>query len=217
MLRRLVSMHPNLGYELVHERPKLLHAARDAQHAIETMTYPATQQKKKTGSIMSVRSGQKIPYATFSQAKGNIDKFRELFPKAYLMHIIREPLETISSQVKTFNRKAEGCIKNYFSAVPLVHKYVISLPNSCTVCYENLVVRPQEVLASIYEWMGTKVSSDFIAKAVNTKDPWEWEGRIMPGLRYFDSIISKDRKLVLKKSHIDAIKSKKALKFTPDF
>lgn len=217
LLRRLVSMHPRLEYELIHERPKLLQAARNTQHAIDTMTYPATQQKRETGSTMSVRAGQKTPYATFSQAKGNIDKFRELFPSAYLMHIIRDPLETISSQVKTFNRKADGCIKNYFSAVPKVYKYVLSLPRSCTVCYENLVARPQEVLASIYEWMGATVPLYFIDRIISTRDPWEWEGRMMPGLRYFDSIVPKERKLVLKQAHIDTIKSRGSVKFIADF
>lgn len=217
LLRRLVSMHPRLEYELIHERPKLLQAAKNTQHAIETMTYPATQQKRETGSTMSVRAGQKTPYATFSQAKGNIDKFRKLFPNAYIMHIIREPLETISSQIKTFSRRADGCIKNYFSAVPKVHKYVLSLPNSCTIRYENLVARPKEVLGSLYEWMGEKVPADFIAKIISTRDPWEWDGRVMPGLRYFDSIIPKNRKLVLKKAQIDTIQSKGFVKFVADF
>ena len=217
LLRRLVSMHPRLEYELIHERPKLLQAARNTKHAIETMTYPATQQKKETGSTMSVRAGQKTPYATFSQARGNIDKFRELFPNAYLMHIIREPLETISSQVKTFNRKADGCIKNYFSAVPKVHKYVLSLPNSCTIRYKNLVARPRAVLADLYRWMGAEVPEDFIDKIISTRDPWEWEGRVMPGLRYFDSIVPKERKLALKQAQINTIKSKGAVKFIADF
>lgn len=217
LLRRLVSMHPGLEYELVHEHPELLEAAKNASHAIKTMSYPATQQKKKTGSTMSVQAGQKTPYASFSQAKGNIDKFRELFPRAYFMHIIREPLETISSQVKTFNRRADKCIRHYFLAVPKAYKYVLSLPNSCTVRYENLVARPQEVLSSLYEWMGEKVADDFISRVISTRDPWEWEGRVMPGLRYFDNIVPKERKLVLKKTQIDAIKSRGSLQFVADF
>ncbi len=217
LLRRLVSMHPSLKYELIHERPKLLQAAQNAEHAIKTMTYPATQQKRETGSTMSVLAGQKTPYATLSQAKGNIDKFRKLFPNAYFMHIIREPLETISSQVKTFNRRAEGCIKNYFSAVPQVHKYMHSLPNKCTIRYENLVARPQKVLSSLYEWMGEEVPDDYIGKVISTRDPWKWEGRVMPGLRYFNSIVPRERKLVLKKAQINTIQSKGLLQFVADF
>lgn len=217
MLRRLVSMHPGLEYELVHERPKLLQASKSSKHAIETMTYPATQQKKETGSIMSVRSGQKTPYASYKQAKRNIDKFIKLFPDAYIMHIIREPLETISSQVKTFNRRADGCIKNYFSSVPKVYKYASAFPNSCTICYENLVAHPKQVLSDIYTWMGASVPQDFISKVISTKDPWEWKGRVMPGLRYFDSIVPKERKLALKQAQIDTIQSKESVQFVADF
>jgi len=39
----------------------------------------------------------------------------------------------------------------------------------------------------------------------------------MPGLRYFDSIIPKERKIRLKQAHINTIKTKRPLQFVADF
>ena len=181
--------------------------ARDPGHAMEIMTFGAS----------SVRSGQKLPYATFPKAKSYIDKFLSLFPEAHIMHIVREPLETISSQVRKFKRQPRRCIQNYFSSVPQVHKYIKTFERSCSVCYENLVTEPHSVLDRIYTWMGQTVDSTHITKVISTKDHWDYNGRPMPGLRYFDSIIPKERTIVLKKSDIKAIKIQPLLGLETDF
>lgn len=207
ILRRLVSMHPNLEYDLVHEKWNLLRAAKNKKHANQIMTFKATQNKKRIGTVSSIISGQKIPYNNFLQAQKYIDKFLSLFPEGHLMHIIRKPLETINSQVKTFDRNVDHCIKNYFDSVPRVYDYTKQLPNSCQISYENLIDKPKEVLADLYRWMGQEVDPAHIERVVSTQDPWEHNGRILPGLRYFNNIIPKKREIILKKEHIQAIES----------
>jgi len=207
LLRRLVSMHPSLDYDIVHEKPHLLMGSNSVDEAYKSMTY----------GVSSVRSGQKIPYVNFSRAKLYVDKFRQLFPDSYLMHIIRNPLKSINSQVKSFGRKAPKCIKKYFTSVPLVYEYTRSMPRSCVVCYEDLVANPREVVAGIYKWMGQEVDPEYIEKVITTREHWEHNGRTMPGLRYFDKIMPPERDIVLKTKEVAQIKAKPELQYKGDF
>jgi len=217
LLRRLVSMHPGLKYDLVHEKRKWLMNAKTKEEALDVLTFDSNQAGKKTGGTSSVRSGQKIPYANFGTIKRAIDKFYSFFPEFYLMHIIRNPLTTINSQVKSFNRKPQQCIKNWFSSVPLVYKYARSKPNNCVICYENLVTEPKTTLEHIYKWMGQEVSGEYIEKVINTRENWDYNGRQMPGLRRFDSIIPPGRKLILESDIITQINSMPKFDYKADF
>jgi len=191
--------------------------AQTKEEALEVLTFTSRQAGKETGGKSSVRSGQKIPYANFKIITQTIEKFYSFFPNSYLMHIIREPLTTINSQVKSFNRKPDRCIKNWFNSVPLAYRYARTIPNNCVVCYENLVTNPEEVLGKIYEWMGEKVNEEHIRKVISTRESWEHRGRMLPGLRRFDSIIPPERKLILKPRIIAQIESKPKFKYEADF
>lgn len=206
LLRRLVSMHPSLEYDIVHEKPHLLMRANSTDEAFASMTYGAS----------SIRSGQKIPYVNFTIAKKYIDKFYYLFPHACLMHIIRDPLMAINSQAKT-GRKAQKCIPRYFASVPATYKYAKTMPQNCVVCYEDLITKPREVLANIYKWMGEEVDPDYLEKVITTKESWEYNGRTMPGLRYFDKIIPLKRDLIIKQNIINQIRAKPKLEYKGDF
>lgn len=207
LLRRLVSMHPSLESDLVHEKPWLLRDAQSIDHALETMTFVTS----------SIKSGQKLPYLTFHQAERNVKKFLSLFPDGYLMHIIRQPLETISSQVKTFRRKPKHCVHNYYASVFKVYDYVRSLPNSCTVKYESLISDPRTVLSKIYAWMGEEVGAEHIERVITTQDNWIYNDRAMPGLRYFKTIIPSNRKITLPPDIIENVKSRPLLEYIADF
>lgn len=205
MLRRLVSMHPELDYEIIHERRKLLMNSSSAKDAIKNMTYDATQAGKKTGSIMSVLSGQKIPYINYNQAASSVDKFVSLFPNAFILHIVRNPISAINSQVKTFNRNPNKCVNNYFNSVPNTKKMLEKRANVRTVLYEDVVSDPLNSVKSIYEWMGKPVNESYIDKVISTRDAWEFEGRIMCGLRNFDKIQNTKSKIVLSNDIINQI------------
>tara|TARA_B100001778_G_scaffold334029_1_gene344094 strand:- start:16302 stop:16922 length:621 start_codon:yes stop_codon:yes gene_type:complete len=192
-------MHPGLKYELVHERRKLLLDAKSREHAIKTMTYDATQAKKKTGAIMSIRSGQKIPYSTFKQARQSVKKMLSLFPEAKVIHIVRDPMGAINSQVKTFGHKPANCVNDYFDSVPVVSKWLPTVTDPYVVDYSKLIEDPINQASDIYAWMGQEVDRSYIEKALTSRDPWEHEGRIMCGLRYFDDIKPTESKVVLTK------------------
>jgi hypothetical protein len=210
-------MHPSLEHDLVHEKARLLQDARNVAHAVETMTFATMQRGKPTGASSSIKSGQKLPYATYAQAEGFIQKFLSLFPNGYLMHIIREPLETINSQVKTFKRNPTKCVENYYSSVLRVYDYIRTLPNSCTIRYENLVADPRKVLAGVYAWMGEEVDIEHIERVITTQQGWECNGRLMPGLRYFSTIVPRERKIILPSDVVREITFRPLIEYMADF
>ena len=217
LFRRLVSMHPGLDYALVHEKRKWLMNAKTKEEALNVLTFDSNQAGNKTGGTSSVRSGQKMPYTEFETIKEAIDKFYSFFPESFMMHIIRDPITTVNSQVKSFSRKPSRCIKNWFSSVPKVYKYARSKPNNCVVCYENLVTDPKTTLGNIYKWMGQEVSDEHIEKVINTREHWDCNGRQMPGLRRFDNIIPPGRKLILKPNIVTRINSMPKFDYKADF
>lgn len=199
-------MHPDIEYELVHENIGPLLKSKTREDAIDRLTYPATQEGNETGSIMSIRSGQKKPYTNFRNASKYIKKFISLFPEGHFIHIIRNPIDTISSQVRTFSRKPEKCIKNYFKSVPRVSDLLKSYKSVFEMKYEDIVLKPEETVYLLYKWIGSEVDPLFIEKVISKKDKWLYRGRIMPGLRYFERIENRVAKnIVLSSSQIDRI------------
>jgi hypothetical protein len=216
LLRRLISMHPNLQYELVHENIGPMMKAKTRGEAITNLTYPATQAGKKTGSTMSLESGIKMPYLNYSQAKKQIMKFLDLFigEGGSVIHIVRHPVGAIDSQMRTFKKKFEVCFKNYFEAVPNVSYIIKKLtPVSLEVSFTELLTNPSTTLTAIYEWLddpfGVKArgsyDKDYIDKVLSTKNPWDYRGRIMPGLRYFDSVGLKQSKTLMSAEQIEKV------------
>lgn len=224
LLRRIVSMHPMLKYELVHENPQLLLSSRSTEDALKKLTYPATQEGKKTGSIMSLKSGQKIPYTNYQNAFECITKFRSFFPKGSIIHIIRNPTDTISSQIRfrprTLKSKATkffrsiyylgifNCyMRKYFDSVPRVRSCLNTYENTLEIRYEKLIKDTVNEVSSIYRWIGNNVETSYIEKVISAKTPWEYNGRMMPGLRYFDKIENQIFKnIVLRNDQIETIK-----------
>jgi len=197
LLRRIVSMHPGLDYELVHENAKKLYSCQTRKQALRKMTYPGTQAGKRTGSTMSIRAGQKIPYMTLKEAKRAYKKFDSLFDTFRVIHITRNPVGCINSQVKTFNRDPSRCVRNYFNSVPQVSKLLADHPKILRVQYEDLVGDPRHEIARIYSWVGGEVSDEHIKAVMSIRDPWKCDGRVMPGLRYFDRIEKQKRRIIL--------------------
>jgi hypothetical protein len=207
MLRRIVSMHPKLKYELVHENSKDLLKSKSREQAIKILTYPATQEGRLTGSIMSILSGQKLPYTEFSSCRKYTKKFMSLFPEGCIIHIVRNPIDTISSQVRTFSKKTNKCVKNFFESVPKVRKFLNSFSNVLEISYEEIISNPKDTIALIYKWIETEVEPSHIEKVISKKDPWIYEGRVMPGLRYFEKIENRGSKnIVLSTKQINEIK-----------
>lgn len=206
LVRRLVSMHPLLEHELVHENIRPLLRARRREDAVRALTYPATQAGEQTGAMMSLRSGLKQPYLKFREGRRYVRKFVKLFPRGSVIHVVRNPFSVVSSQVRTFSMPARRAIRRYFRSVPRMRALVQTLDRHLEIRYADLMARPEESVASLYEWMGEEASSEHVTRVVTTRDPWEYRGRIMPGLRYFDTILDRPIQLEpLQQGHIERI------------
>lgn len=207
LLRRIISMHPHMPYELIHERPDLLMSSSTREEAIKKMTYPGTQEGKKTGTTMSIIAGQKIPYLTFERGSAYIQQFRKLFPESLIIHIVRNPVYAINSQIKTFHHKFDICVKNYFESVPKIVNLLFKMENVWFVNYENIIENPSSEIYELY----TKISSNtsnmatHIATVISTRRPWRSGDKVMCGLRYFDKIQNTNPQLVLSCDQIEKI------------
>lgn len=206
LLRRLVSMHPNMPFDIVHEQSRKLFNSSSKEEVIKKLTFKSKQKGIYTGGISSIKAGQKIPYTNFKVAKKSISKFDSIFNNFFIIHIIRDPVGAIGSQVRTFNRDVNKCISQYFSSVPMVNKYLEDFKNVLTINFEELLRYPFEQVKLIYTWLGSFNEDDtFINLVISTIEPWNYNGRVMPGLRYFDNISETKSNFVLEKKYIEKI------------
>lgn len=189
LLRRLVSMHPRMPFDIVHEQAAKLFKSGTKEEAIKRLTFKSKQAGVYTGGVSSLEAGQKIPYTSFKIAQKSINKFNSFFDDFSIIHIVRDSKNAVKSQVKTFKKNKGKCSQQYADSVPKVIKYLQSNKNVLTVNFENLLDNPLDEVRSIYEWIGDfNEGEDFLNKVTGTQEPWNYNGRTMPGLRYFNSI-----------------------------
>lgn len=182
-------MHPKIPFDIVHEQGKKLFTSETREDAIKKLTFKSKQKGVYTGGISSLEAGQKIPYTSFKTVKKSIDKFSHFFGDFSIIHIVRQPEGAVRSQVKTFKKKEGKCYQQYSESVPKVIEYLQSYENVLTVNFESLLDNPLEEVRSIYEWIGDfNEDNDFLNRVTGTKEPWDYNGRVMTGLRYFNSI-----------------------------
>jgi len=201
-------MCPVLKYELVHEKWRLLFKVGTKRQLIDRLTFPATQEGKLTGSIMSVSAGQKIPYTTFNRVKVIVTRFRELFPESTIVHVARNPLWCVNSRVKVFGADPKRSVRDFFDSVPKVLTYLAGQKEVVFVKFEDILQRPKEWIADVYTKMGWNRDDKYIDKVVGTRNPWLSGSRVMPGLRYFDCISDEPRKCILPSEIVSEITSK---------
>lgn len=210
LLRRLISMHPMMDYDIVHEEGGKFMKCISKKDAIEKLTFPSKQQGELTGGTSSILAGQKMPYDNIGFLKRYVTKFLDYFPDSLILHIIRDPVYAINSQVKTFKRNAPRCVTAYFECVPEARRWLNGKPNSHEVSYECLTDNPIEELKRLYSIMGEDVEEELITKIVTTKEPWLHDNKSMVGLRYFDSVNTRKKQdIVLKKNIKLMIEAKK--------
>jgi len=199
-----------MPFDIVHEQANKLFGSKTKDEAIKRLTFPSKQKGVYTGGISSLKAGQKIPYVNVQTVRKSIDKFNIFFDEFHIIHIVRDPIGAINSQVKTFKKNEDKCIKQYFDAVPKVTQYLKSFDNVKTISFENLLNSPLEELGSIYKWIGDfEQNNEFLHKVITTKEPWDYRGRMLPGLRYFSSIRFAKQNLVIKNKYVRKINSLK--------
>jgi len=196
-------MHPDLDNDIVHEPKKELMQANTREAAVALMTKKDT----KTGSFISPEAGIKIPYTSVHGADKWRTQYTRLFPDARVLHIVRDPVYAINSQVTTFGKNWQECFSRYFFCVPEVVEDLKG--RACTIVYEKLVNDPERAVKLLYDWMGGNASAEHIHKVCTTQEPWKHNGRMMPGLRYFNCIKNSST-LVLNQSQVERINKEKA-------
>lgn len=193
LLRRLVSMHPGLLYDLRHEDANPLLRAKTMEEFLKAGT-----RKSKEGGISCILSGMKMPYGGPEKVARIIRAIDGFLPGVRALHILRDPQEVLSSLLRVFHRNFEREVWSYFNNTPKVLEFLrTQVPDSMFISFTQLTEQPALVLDRVYTWMGEAASPEHIEKVISTKGPWEHNGRIMPGLRYFDRVMVKPNESVL--------------------
>jgi len=187
LLRRLVSMNPLLEFDLIHEKKKLL-KYKTKEEAIQNYKMKTKQAGQYLGSWSSIEAGEKLPYVDSKYIIKYTKKWKSFWPNSVIFHIIRNIGQCSVSAKRTFNKDIEQTKKSYKINVPKVREFLGQYNNVYEITFEELIDKPEETLKKIYGIMGSVPSDDYINKVLNTRNPWEYNGRKMCGLRYFDRI-----------------------------
>lgn len=194
LLRRIISMHPNIP-KIGHEKGSVFLNCDNRQEAIN--------------KLPNIKFGKKIAYISFKRIELYIEKYRNFFPKSLIIHIIRNPIYVINSQMQTFNKNFDKCLETYFKSVPLLNDYLLKLRNIYIIKYEELINNPFEEVSFLYYIIKQiEIPKDIIKKIISTKESWTLKNKKMCGLKYFDKIAPTNTKLILTKEQIMIIKNK---------
>ena len=177
MLRRIVSMNPELTHNLWNEKRRLLKFESKEQAEIGFVS--------KNNSILA---GEKIPY--YNNTGFIIDymnKMREYWPDTILLHIVRCKEDVIDSCFKTFERDKGITAKNYSNDVPIITNYM-NKHKGYNINYDKIIAYPKEQVKFIYDIMGTDVPESHIEKVNSRRNPWRHGNRTMCGLKYKERI-----------------------------
>ena len=189
LLRRIISMHPALEYELIHEKKRLL-KYKTAEDAVENYRMSVLQGGKITGATASIVSGEKIPYRDdLVFIMKYVERWKEFWPDAIIIHIDRDVEAMAKSAKRVFNRNVEETIRTAWENVYKVKRFLDTHTNVIWVAYENILANPYYFVKNLYSVMGDFNENDnYIHKVVTNKETWEYKGRVMCGLRYANGI-----------------------------
>ncbi len=97
-------------------------------------------------------------------------------------------------------------MKCYFNSVPKVKEFLKNDQLFYEIIYESLIMDVQSEIKKLYEWLGGEVDPNHIDRVISTKEPWEYKGRIMPGLRYFNKIENRiSKEIILNQNQIETV------------
>jgi len=185
LLRRLISMCPALRYDLLHEQWRLQTYAT-ASEAINNYRMPCRQAGKLTGGNASIESGEKIAYYdNWMRAIAYYNKWRCFWPHAKVLHIIRDPNDVARSCYNTFERDIKLTERAWEESVSTILNTTFDDKNCIVVSYEWLIENQTDALRSLYNIIcGMEYESPILHAIMETQEPWNYNGRVMCGLRY---------------------------------
>ena len=87
----------------------------------------------------------------------NVDNFFDLFPDAYLILLVRDGRAVVESEVKSFNRTYEGCMRTWRNGAQSIinfrDKYKQLKERYILIKYEDLVANEKEILSKIFNYL----------------------------------------------------------------
>ncbi len=99
-----------------------------------------------------------------------------LFPKSKILIIKRNPIDVLSSIIKTWNLNTLRDLNEYRNDILLaphrIQSFVLAQknnPNVCAVKYEDLLNNPKEMVKTLYQWIGLEYSDSVLQAANNEK------------------------------------------------
>ncbi len=202
LIRRIMSMHPSMKYDIVHEQANILMRCKSKKEAIQRLRVEKIP--------CSPEWGVKQPYRRLQRNVGLFNHYMNLFPDATVVHIVRDPLWAINSQVRTFKSKRNPghCIKGYFNCIGKFSEMVTKYPH-LTIDYDKYVADPFNQTKKLYEWMGEEVEDSLIEKIISSKMYWNHGDKKMVGLRYAEKVGPTNPELVLEDRIVKMIEAKK--------
>jgi len=178
MLRRIISMHPCLQKDLIHEGKKLF-SYSDRNDA--DMRYG--------DKYTSVVSGEKIPYfCNHEYVVQYIRRWKQYWPNAPIFHIIRNQAKIAASSARRFGRSYDYTMDTYKKNENYMRAFLQDISDVQHVFYELFVVEPIRTVKSIYDYIGGDVSYQYIRKVISTRDPWYYGKKRCCGLRYKETV-----------------------------
>lgn len=189
LVRRIVSMHPALKYELLHEGKRLM-KYKSSDEALLHYHIDVKQAGKLTGAVASIESGEKIPY--YNNAgfiKDYIRRWKDWWHDGMIIHVDRNIDDVTASCNRKFDQDITKTKRIANEDIPDVKDFLSQFSNIIWMNYDRIVSMPYNAVNTLYSVMGDfKEDSKYISKVCNTKDPWMHNGRVMCGLRYGNKI-----------------------------
>jgi len=105
------------------------------------------------------RCGEKTPRHALV-----VDKLCEWFPDAVIVHILRDPRDSVASRIRMpFGSPSPIINARVWLKYNLAARWAINRPGYIEVRYERLVAQPEEELTRICEFVGEKFSPSMLA------------------------------------------------------
>ncbi len=127
-----------------------LHRVYDLLYAFMARSHGYTQD----------RWGDKTPWNTMY-----LDRIIKAYPDAYFLHLKRDGRDVVASQVKADMRDIEHSAERWVSANQSCKKNLKRAKRpSLEIAYEDLVTKPEEIFAQIFDWADLSFDPDYLIK-----------------------------------------------------
>lgn len=178
IMRRIVDMHPDLPEDITQE-PSLvdLRSCRSRKEAIH---------HRRLKSRIAV--GFKSPYNDIVKRMRLVKYYTKLFCEPEVIHILRDPILAINSQIRTFGKNFKHCVRSYAHSVQRARRILRKYERYKEVYYSDLIEDPSAFIHDLYIWMGKDASEEHVQKVINRRHRWRCGKRLMCGLHNRDYI-----------------------------